>query len=107
MREVNTHGTAGGGVWLGPSICVSAISTRYRRGLNRQRSGVEKLAKVTPGCVRDADRQTDLHLPKKRLSLQTENLFFSQVLDCWTFFFQLVLALLSEARSGGEPCTWY
>ena len=55
MREVNTHGAAGGGVWLRPSVCVTAIGTRCRR----QGSEVEKLARVTPGCVRDADRRTD------------------------------------------------
>ena len=59
MREVNTNGAAGGGVWLRPSVCVRAIGTRCRRGLNRQGSEVEKLARATPGCVKDADRQTD------------------------------------------------
>ena len=61
MREVNTHGTGGGGVWLRPSVCVRAIGTRCRRGLNRRGSEVEILARVTPGYVRDADRQTNLH----------------------------------------------
>ena len=64
MREVNTHGAAGGGVRLRPSVCVRAIGTRRRRGLKCQGSEGEKLARVTPGCVRDADRQTALHLPK-------------------------------------------
>ena len=59
MREVNTHGAAGGGVWLRPSVCVRAIGTWCRRGLNLQGSEVENLVRVTPGCVRDADRQTD------------------------------------------------
>ena len=64
MREVNTHGTAAGGVWLRPSVCVRAIGSRYRRGRNRQGSEVDNLARVTPGYARDADRQTNLHLPK-------------------------------------------
>ena len=64
MREVNTHGAAGGRAWLRPSVCVRAIGTRCRRGVNRQGSEVEKMARVTPRCVRDADIQTDLHLPK-------------------------------------------
>ena len=38
MREVSTHGAARGGVWLRPSVCVRAISTRCRRGLNSQGS---------------------------------------------------------------------
>ena len=59
MREVNTHGTAGGGVWLRPSVCLSAIGTRCRRVLNRQGSEVENLARVTPEYARDADRQAD------------------------------------------------
>ena len=67
MREVNTHGAAGGRAWLRPSVCVRAIGTRYRRGVNRQGSEVENLAGVTPGYGRDADKQTDkrdLHLQK-------------------------------------------
>ena len=80
MREVNTHGAAGGGVWLRPSVCVRAIGTWCRRGLNLQGSEVENLVRVTSGCVRDADRQTDrqagrqteMHLPKYSV-LQTEN----------------------------------
>ena len=66
MREVNTHGAAGGGVWLRPNACVRAIGTRCRRGLNRQGPEVENLARVTPGCVYGmrTDRQTDLHLLK-------------------------------------------
>ena len=64
MREVNTHGAAGGKVWLRPSVCVRAIGTRCRRGLNSQGSEVEIFARVTPGCARDADRQTNLHLTK-------------------------------------------
>ena len=58
-REFNKHCTAGGGVRLGTSACVRAIVTRYRRGLNRQGSEVENLARVTPGYVRNVDRQTD------------------------------------------------
>ena len=38
MREVNTHGAAGGEVWLRPSVCVRAIGNRRRRGLSRQGS---------------------------------------------------------------------
>ena len=64
IREVNTHGAAGGEVWLRPSVCVTAIGTRCRRGLNIQGSEVEIFPRVTPGCGRDADRQTNLHLPK-------------------------------------------
>ena len=55
MREVNTDGAARGGVWLRSSVCVRAIGTRCRRGVNRQGSEVENLARVTPRCVRDAD----------------------------------------------------
>ena len=73
MRQVNTHGAAGGGVR--PSVCMRAIGTRCRRGLNRQGSEVEKLARVTPGCVRDADRQTVRSAFTKRDSvLQTDNI---------------------------------
>ena len=63
MREVSQH-TRRRRKWLRPSVCVRAVGTRCHRGLNRQGSEVENLARVTPGCVRDADRQTDLHLPK-------------------------------------------
>ena len=41
MREVNTHGAAGGRAWLRPSVCVRAIGTRCRLGVNRQGSEVE------------------------------------------------------------------
>ena len=58
MRQVNTHGAVGR-VWLRPSVCVRVIGARCRRGLNRQGSEVENMARVTPGCVRDADRQTN------------------------------------------------
>ena len=58
MRDVSTHGAAGDRVCLRPSVCVRAIGTRCRRGINRQGSEVENLARVTPGYVRDADRQT-------------------------------------------------
>ena len=68
MREVKTHGAEGGGVWLRPSVCVRAIGIRCRRGLNRQGSEVEKLARVTPGCVRDANRQTQICIYQNRLS---------------------------------------
>ena len=64
MREVNTHGAAGGRAWLRPSVCVRAIGTRCRRGLNRQGSKVDNLVRFTPRYVMGADRQTDLHLPK-------------------------------------------
>ena len=33
MREVSTHGATGGGVWLRPSVCVTAIGTGCRRGV--------------------------------------------------------------------------
>ena len=76
MQEVNTHGAAGGGVWLRPNACVRAIGTRCRRGLNRQGPEVENLARVTPGCVRDADRRTDRYAFAKIDSvLQTENIY--------------------------------
>ena len=56
MREVNAHGAAGGGVWLRSSVCVRAIGTRCRRGLNRQRSEVKNFgdshAWVCKGCGR-------------------------------------------------------
>ena len=58
MREVNTHGAAGGRAWLNPSVCVRTIGTRCRREVNRQGSEVE-IWRVTPGYGRDADRQTD------------------------------------------------
>ena len=35
---------------------MRAIGTRRRRGLNRDGSEAEILARVTPGCVRDADK---------------------------------------------------
>ena len=74
MRQVNTHGAAGGGVWLKPSVCVRAIGTRCRRGRNSQGSEAENFAIVTPGCVRDADRQTDRSAFTKIESvLQTEH----------------------------------
>ena len=58
QMQDNTQGAAGGVVWLRPSVCVRAIGTRCRRGLNRQGSEVESLARVTPGCVRmRTDRQ--------------------------------------------------
>ena len=59
MRDVSTHGAAGDRVCLRPSVCVRAIGTRCRRGINRQGSEVENLARVTPEYARDADRQAD------------------------------------------------
>ena len=59
MREVDIHGTARGGFWLCPNVCVRAIGIRCRWVLNRQGSEVENLVRVTPESVRDADRQTD------------------------------------------------
>ena len=76
MREVNTHGAAGGRAWLRPSVCVKAVGTRCHRGVNRQGSELDNLARVTPGCVRDADRQTDRQIciyQNRDSVLQTEN----------------------------------
>ena len=60
MREANTHGAVGSGAWLRPSVCLRAIGTRCRRGLNLQGSDVGNLARVTPGYVRDADRDRQI-----------------------------------------------
>ena len=59
-----------------------AIGTRCRRGLKRQGSQVEKLVRVKPGCVRDAERQTrQICIYQNRDSvLQTENTYSSIVL---------------------------
>ena len=67
MREVNTHGAAGRGVWFRPSVCVRAIGTRCRRGVNAEVENSASHAWVCKGCG-----QTDLHLPKYSV-LQTEN----------------------------------
>ena len=78
LNVKSTHGTAGGRAWLKPSVCVRAIGTRCRRGVNRQGSEVEELAShawAWKGCGR-TDRQTGsqtyyLHLlirTKERLS---------------------------------------
>ena len=56
---VNTHGDAGGGIWLRPSVCARTIGPKCRQGLNRQGSEADILPRLAPGCGMEAGGQTD------------------------------------------------
>ena len=71
MRGVNTQGTAAGGVWLRPSVCVRAIGTRCRRGSTARYQKL-KIWRVTPGCVRDADRKICVYRKTQFCKLRIE-----------------------------------